>query len=69
MWRKNGQDIEKTGFCPFKGSQNKVFPIKKWHLKFSVLAFPKFAIFAKFSNNHVLSFSLMSDLCHINGTQ
>ena len=41
----------KTVFC-----HNKVFPVKIRHLKFSFLAFPKFAIFAKFSKNHVLSF-------------
>ena len=54
------QDIE--------GGQNKLFPVKNWHLKFKFLSIT-FAIFAKFSKNHVLSFLLMSSLCHINGTQ
>ena len=38
-------------------------PVKNWHLKFSLLSFPKFAIFAKFSKNHVLSFLLMPGFC------
>ena len=37
---QNRQDIEKIVFCPFKGSQNKVFPIKIWHLNFHFYPFP-----------------------------
>ena len=50
-------DIEKRVSVPLKGIKNKAFPIKKkQHLKFSLSAPPKFAIFPKFSKNHVLSF-------------
>ena len=56
------QDIGKRFSASLKGVKIKVFPLKNWHLKFSSLSFPKFAIFAKFSKNHVLSLLLMSGL-------
>ena len=45
------------------------FPSNIWHLKFSFLFFAKFAIFANFLENHVLSDLLMSGLRVINGTE
>ena len=59
----------KTVFFPSKRSQNKVFPVKTLAFKIFILSFPKVANFARFSKNHVLSFLLMSGLCHINGAQ
>ena len=61
--------LENEFSISLKGVKNEAFPVKIWHLKFSFLSFAKFAIFAKISKNHVLSFLMMSDLCVINGTQ
>ena len=67
-WRKPGK-IFKNGFLPLlRESKMKRFQSKIWHLKFSFSSFAKFAIFAKISKNHVLSFLLMSGLCVITGT-
>ena len=54
---QNRQDIKKRFSVPLKGSQNKVFPVKK--MPFKIFIFPKFSFFANFSKkNHVLSFLL-----------
>ena len=63
------QYFEKWFSVSRKGSKMKHFPFKFWHLKFSFLLFSKIATFAKFSKNHVLSFSLLSGLCAINSIQ
>ena len=66
---QTSQDIEKCFSASLKGVKIKVVPVEKWHLKFSSLSFPKFAIFAKFSKKYIISFLLMSGLFHINSTQ
>ena len=40
---------KKTVFCHFKGSQNKVFPVKFWHSKFS-FHFPNLQFLPVFQN-------------------
>ena len=62
-------DIEKRVSVPLKGVKIKHILSKILHLNFSLSAPPKFANFPKFSKNHVLSFWVMSDLCHINSTR
>ena len=62
------QDIEKRFSVSFKGIKMKRFLSKICHLEFSFSSFAKFAIFAKISKNHVLSFLLMSGLCVFKGT-
>ena len=63
------QDIKKKRFsASFKGIKNEAFPVKTLAFKISFSYFAKFAIFAKISKKHVLSFLLMSGLCVVNGT-
>ena len=59
---RSKQDIEKRLSVPLMG-------VKIKRRKFSFLFSHKFAIFPKFSKNHILLFLLMCGLCHINGTQ
>ena len=46
-----------------------MFPVKELAIQIFIFNLSNICIFAKFSKNHALSFLLMSDLCHINGTQ
>ena len=68
LWLKPDK-ILKNSFLPLlRESKMKRFQSNICLLKFSFSSFAKFAIFAKISKNHILSFLLMSGLCVVNGT-
>ena len=62
------QDIEKRFSAYFKGIKNEAFLVINLAFKIFISSFAKFAIFAKISKNHFLSFLLMSGHCVVNGT-
>ena len=63
------QDFEKWFSVSKKGIKNEAFPIKMLAFKIFIFIVFQNHHFAKFSNNHVLSFLLMSGLCAINSIQ
>ena len=61
------KDFEKWFSVSRKGVKNEALPINLLAVKF--LLYSKITVFAKFSKNHILSFSLKSGLCAIKSIQ
>ena len=58
----------KTVFCPFKGSHNKVFPVKNMAFKIFIFSLFKICNFCQIFKKSCFIILLMSGLCHFNGT-